>query len=100
MRRLMLALFSTAMAATLAAGDGPDDRRPVRRASDAERARLKQYLIAYRRLSPEAQDRVRQLDQDLHDEDAATRIRLFGVMERYALWLSRLPDADRKRVEA
>jgi hypothetical protein len=86
--------------AAIAAGDGQDDRRPLRRATDVEPERLKQYVTAYRRLSPDVQNRVKQLDLDLHDEDAATRGRLFAVMERYALWLSRLSEAERKRVQA
>ena len=95
MRRLSLALF-----ALLAASAGnADDRRPARRA-DVDPERLKQYLSAYHRLSPEAQERLKRLDQELHDEDAATRTRLYGVMERYALWLSRLPEADRQRVQS
>src|SRR4051812_21012201 len=102
MRRLFLTLFAVAVGAVaLAAGDAPEERRPVRRALDPEyRDRLKQYLTAYRRLSPEAQERVRQIDQELQEEDAATRTRLTGVMERYAMWLSHLPEADRNRVQA
>jgi hypothetical protein len=102
MRRFSLAVFAFAVGAVaLAAADSPDDRHPFRWTADPEyRDRLKQYLSAYRRLSPEAQERVNKLDQDLQEEDAATRARLHGVMERYALWLSRLPDADRARVQS
>jgi hypothetical protein len=99
MRPAMFTLVALLAAAAIAASDAPDDRRPIRRATDTEPERLKQYVKAYRRLSPDAQNRLKQLDQDLHDEDAATRARLFGVMERYALWLSRLPEAERKRVQ-
>src|SRR4051794_25098699 len=95
MRRLSLALFAIV---AVAAGE-PDERRPVRRA-DSDPERLKQYLSAYHRLSPAAQERLKRLDQELSDEDAATRTRLFGVMDRYALWLTRLPEADRKHVQA
>ncbi len=102
MRSLLLTLFVLAVAAAaLPARDGADERRPVRHAADpGQRDRLKQYLAAFRRLSPDAQERVRRLDHDLQDEDAATRVRLVGVMERYALWLSRLPETDRQRIRA
>lgn len=100
MRRLPLSLVAFAVGAVaLAAGDS-EDRHAFRWQSDPEyRERLKQYLAAYRRMSPEAQDRITRLDQDLQEEDAATRARLNGVMERYALWLSRLPEADRARIQ-
>jgi hypothetical protein len=101
MRPLPLALFVSALAiATLPARDAQDDRRTVRRAAEPDRQRLQQYLAAFRRLSPEVQARVRRLDKDLQEEDKATRDRLFGVMERYALWLSRLSDTDRQRIQA
>jgi hypothetical protein len=81
-------------------GRGSEDRRPARRATDPDhRDRQKAYLTAYRRLAPEPQEQLRQIDQELHEEDAVTRGRLFGVMDRYALWLSRLPEGDRQRVQ-
>ena len=102
MRFLLMTLFvAAAAAALLPARDVADDRRPVRRATDPDqRDRLKQYAAAFRNLSSEAQDRIRQLDKELKEENEATRTRLTGVMERYALWLSRLSDADRKRIQA
>jgi hypothetical protein len=91
MRPLALALVTVGLAAAGVPGRDAPDRR----------GQLQQSLAAFRRLSPEAQTKVRQLDKALHeDEDAGTRIRLFGVMERYAGWLARLPDADRERVTA
>jgi hypothetical protein len=101
MRRLLVTLIVIATAvATLPARDAADDRRAARRAIDSDsRERLKQYLAAFRRLSPDAQSRVRQLDKDLQDEDSATRSRLTGVMERYAYWLSRLSSSDRRRIQ-
>jgi hypothetical protein len=101
MRKPILTLFMIALAASaLPARDTSEDARPVRRTTDGDRrARLQEYLAAFRHLSPTAQARIRQLDADLRDEDAETRTRLFGVMERYALWLSRLSGADRSRVE-
>jgi hypothetical protein len=101
MRPLALTLLTAGLlAAGLPAHDGPDERRPSRWANDPDRrGRLQQYLAAFRQLSPEALAKVRQLDKALHeDEDAATRLRLFGVMERYAGWLARLPAPDRDRI--
>src|SRR5439155_22780815 len=83
----------------LAARDGEAPARPI---SDPDRrARLKGNLALFRGLPTEAQDRVRELDRALHqDEDAATRARLWAVMERYAGWLSRLPADEPQKIEA
>src|SRR5205085_8673261 len=90
------------LAAAVPARDGAEEHRPAAgRVADPERrARLERHLAAFHRLSPDLQARVRKLDAELHAEDAATRARLSGVMERYAGWLARLPGADRRRVEA
>jgi hypothetical protein len=77
------------------------ETRPTSRAADSaeeHRERLKEYLAAYRRLSPDAKERVRQLDKELQGEELAERTRLLGVAERYTLWLARLSDSDRARV--
>ena len=103
MRPLALTLLTAALlAAAVPARDGADERRPTAgRVTDPERrARLERHLTAFHRLSPEMQARVRKLDAELSAEDTATRARLFGVMERYAGWLARLPEAGRRRVEA
>jgi hypothetical protein len=61
-------------------------------------ARLRQNLAAFRALSPERQEQLRRLDRALHAEDPSTQVRLWNVLERYALWLNRLPAADREAV--
>jgi hypothetical protein len=101
MRLFLTAPFVLLAAAiALPARDAALDRRPARRAAEPDtRERLQEYLAAYRRLSPDVRKRVRQLDKDIQDEDPATRSRLLGVMQRYALWLSRLSDEDRKRID-
>ena len=72
----------------LAARNGDAPPRPI--TDPDRRARLKGNLALFRHLAPEDQDRVRELDRALHqDEDTATRARLWAVMERYAGWLSR-----------
>jgi hypothetical protein len=98
MRPLLMTLFIAAAGAAALPARDVADARPARRSTDPER--LKQYLAAFRGLPPDAQERVRQLDKDIQDEDPATRARLIGVMERYALWLSRLSEPDRKRIQA
>ena len=60
---------------------------------------LRRELRAFLALPEERQKRLRQLDQDLRDEDSATSVRLQGVLERYAEWLQRLPEADRQRIQ-
>lgn len=54
----------------------------------------------FRSYSPARQDQLRHLDRQLHELDPLTRARLDGVLERYAVWLDRLPDPDRKDVLA
>lgn len=63
------------------------------------RTRLEGYLKAYHQLSPEKQAAVRELDRALYEEDAITRQRLIGVMQRYSAWLSRLSDEDQQQLE-
>src|SRR5439155_22047799 len=74
----------------------------VRPISDPDRrARLNGNLALFRQMPAEVQDRVRDLDRALHqEEDAATRARLWAVMERYAGWLSRLPADEPQKIEA
>ena len=54
----------------------------------------------FRAMSPAQQERLRRLDQRLHDEDSATQTRLMHALEEYASWLTKLPAADRQRVLA
>jgi hypothetical protein len=54
----------------------------------------------FRSFPPARQQQLRQLDQQLHDLDAAARDRLTGTLENYAVWLDRLPDPERKEVLA
>src|SRR5437660_10118855 len=63
-------------------------------------ARLRQTLAAFRALPPERQEQLRRLDRALHAEDPSTQARLWNVLERYALWLNRLPATDRETIES
>jgi hypothetical protein len=69
------------------------------RADPEHYARLKRDLKAFAALPPERQNRLRQLDQDLHEENTANLTRLWRVLDRYAAWLEHLPEAQRKEVE-
>jgi hypothetical protein len=69
------------------------------RADPEHYARLKRDLKAFAALPPERQNRLRQLDQDLHEENAANLTRLWRVLDRYATWLEHLSPADRQQVE-
>jgi hypothetical protein len=77
-----------------------DSNPPEKWRNDPERYEsLRHGLQAFLSLPEGRQKRLRQLDQDLHDEDSATSVRLQRVLDRYAEWLQRLPDADRQRVQ-
>jgi hypothetical protein len=60
---------------------------------------LRRSLRAFLALPEERQKRLRQLDQDLHEEESATSVRLQRVLERYAEWLQQLPEADRQQLQ-
>lgn len=53
---------------------------------------------AFMALPPARQEAIREIDRQLHAEAPATRDRHFRVLEAYAVWLDRLPDAERKGV--
>lgn len=57
-------------------------------------------LKAFRDMPPDRQEKLRQLDQKVHALAAPQRDRLLRVLEVYAAWLQRLPDAERKKVLA
>lgn len=71
-----------------------------RRADRVQYERLRQQLKAFKGLPAGRQDRLRQLDQDLHEEDLATQARLWRVMDRYSAWVDRLSDEERSRLAA
>src|SRR5262245_13838348 len=63
-------------------------------------ARLKRDGKAFAQMPPERQDRLRQLDRDLHAEDSATQTRLWAALDRYLTWLEKLPQDNRAWIEA
>ena len=83
----------------VATADAPTPPQPV----DADPPSGKAFDAlsrAFRELPPDRQEKIRTLDQALHDLDAPRKDRLTRVLEAYAAWLNRLPDADRKKVLA
>jgi len=69
------------------------------RADPEHYARLLQDLRAFKALPPARQEKMRQFDRALHEEDSETQTRLWEVLERYVAWVDRLPEADRKRLD-
>jgi hypothetical protein len=61
--------------------------------------RLKRNQAYFRRLAPDAQERLRKLERDLNEEGVAMRGRLKGVMHRYTAWLDTLTEEERKSIE-
>ena len=62
-------------------------------------ARLLRDLHAFQILPPEKQERMRQFDRDLHEQDGETQSRLWEVLEHYTDWMNRLTEAQQKRIE-
>jgi hypothetical protein len=106
---LMTPVLGFVMAATPAHEAVPDDG-----ASDLERnrqflrkwqadpehdARLRRDLRAYWKMPRAKRERLRQLDQQLHQLDAKTQQRLWRVAERYREWLEKLPEDRRREIE-
>jgi hypothetical protein len=63
-------------------------------------ARLQNDLRAFWELPPEQRERLRRFDRELHQLDPATQKRLWGVLERYSVWLEHLPAEERQQIEA
>lgn len=53
---------------------------------------------AFRTLPPARQAEIVRLDQELQAREPRERDRLFRVLEAYAAWLARLPEAERKSI--
>ncbi len=103
---LLAAILLGAVVPVLAVSDpAPDEVEHNRRLLDRYRAdpdhyaRLLRDLRAFQALPPDRQERMRQFDRELHDQDLETQNRLWEVLERYTDWVNRLPEADQKRIE-
>ena len=101
MCRDLLALASLALlvgcvfAPRVSAADETLQQRRVRleQLSDAEKMRLLQKKRRFDELSPEEQDRLRDLHQALSADPQSERLR--GVLERYSEWLKTLTSVER-----
>jgi hypothetical protein len=60
--------------------------------------RLDDLSKLFRELPSDQQERIRTLDRQINAQEPAKRDRSFRLLETYAAWLQRLPDADRKDV--
>jgi hypothetical protein len=103
---VLLGVLGAVIPALATTGPPADDLERNRRLLDAWRAdpehyaRLRRDLKAFWELSPEERERLRRLDHDLHETDAHTQKRLLNILDRYAAWLERLPEADRQQIAA
>jgi hypothetical protein len=103
---LLFIVLATIVPVVASSGPSPDDLERNRRLLEAWRtdpehyARLRHDLKAFWELPPEARERLRQLDVDLHGVDTRKQKRLLATLTRYALWLERLPESDRQMIAA
>lgn len=97
---LVLVLVALVSAAAGSAHDEVLERNRQRlaKADPEQQARLLQELRDFHALPAERQRQLRELDARLHAGDADTQARLWGVLERYAAWLDRLPEEARRSI--
>jgi hypothetical protein len=96
----MLAGLAAAVVAAPEADELERNRRLLDRwKSDPQHYnRLLHDLEAFYALPPERQAQLREVDRLMHEADPSTQDRLWGVLERYAQWLERLPEGERRLV--
>jgi hypothetical protein len=106
-RRVLMILTVLILAWALPVlGDGRNDPDRNRRFLEQARknpevfARLRSDYEAFRNLPAPEQEHFRKLDQELHDLNSPDRRRLYRALERYASWLERLPEPQRRQVES
>jgi hypothetical protein len=79
----------------------PALKGPSAEAADRPTAKEQEALVkAFRALPAARQADVVRLDRDLHAKEPRERERLFRALEAYAVWLDRLPDAERRGILA
>jgi hypothetical protein len=97
-------VLGVAIPALAVPGPSADDLERNRRLLETWRndpehyARLKRDLKAFWDRPALERERLRALDHDVRQTDPRTQKHLLGVMERYADWLERLPEADRQQI--
>jgi hypothetical protein len=68
------------------------------RADPEHYRRLQSDLRAFYALPPDRQEQIRRFDRQLHETDLTTQTRLWAVLDRYSVWLERLPEAQRQQI--
>jgi hypothetical protein len=98
---LFLVVLALAAPGLAPSGELEHNRRLLAkyRRDPAHYARLKEDLLAFEALPADRQAALRQLDEELHQQDPAVRNRLWHVMDRYATWLEHLPSEQRRQLE-
>jgi hypothetical protein len=102
---LLTLLLGAALPVLAVPESAPDQLDHNRRLLERYRAdpehytRLLQDLGAFKALPPARQEKMRQFDRALHEEDSEAQTRLWEVLERYVAWVNRLPEADRERLD-
>jgi hypothetical protein len=76
------------------------DGSPAAESEKPSGKQLEDLFRQFRELPVERQEKIRSLDQQIHAQEPAKRDRSFRLLETYAAWLARLPEADRKEVFA
>jgi hypothetical protein len=99
---IVLAGLLAALGAAVPEGGTERNRQLLARwRQDPEHAaRLQRDLRAFYALPAGDQERIRLLDRRLHELPQAEQRRLWGILERYAAWLERLPEEDQRRLAA
>ncbi len=97
--RCALLLFLSCLAALLMANAPAAPQEPTADTPAPKRSWRREYA-EFLKLPAEAQQRIRRLDRELHEEESETTVRYLRVMQRYSEWLDRLPPDQRDHVEA
>jgi hypothetical protein len=98
-----IALCFAALATADARADEPTQtqleqrRQKIARMSETERARLKRNFEAFRKLPPEAQERLRHFDRELKADDANSD-NLRHTMTNYLDWIDTLSYGERNAI--
>ena len=102
---LLMPVLCCVMAATPAHEAASDDLERNRqllqmwKADPDHFARLRRDLRDYWALPASKRERLRLLDEELHQLDEKTQKRLWKALERYSIWLEQLPEKERKEIE-
>jgi hypothetical protein len=105
LKRTLLPALLLGLPLVAPGGDRAEDLAPnhrdLARLQDhpSEYARLRDDARAFVSLPASQQAQLLKLDADLHAQDSATQARLRDVLARYANWLKRLPEKDRRRIQ-